>query len=457
MPPTPHFYPTSFKLSQFTRLFFPSLLVISAAVCATSQAHAQDIDWRFDIEVVIFKRNIDVSTITEQFAHTAPRFASHNAVDLLSDYIQPNLDYLNAGLAVCSQGEEPEPSTAPDSDLHLENTVFQLNKDMALAQAQLTSQKAGGPAPVKADNIDEELTIADQTASIPYTWQPVHWQLPTQLPCVFARDKKLLRGHYDHPVASPMAKRVPVEIDGIEWPERLSPYLLPKDNAALDALVSRIAGQRELSPILHLTWRQPVVFGRSKAVPIKLIAGGNYADEFTQSGWRKPAKLSNTSDLASLAPGQEPNTTAAVAPRDLFREIELALRDTTPIQLDTLDTPEQRAAQEGVSPQQTFVPVAEKPLWQLEGDMKIYLQNVGSTPYLHIDSDLDFRQPIKRAQQTSASETQNDFLQSYNFNQLRRVISTQLHYFDHPLFGMVVQIRRYELPEPAEPKEPDAN
>jgi len=28
----------------------------------------------------------------------------------------------------------------------------------------------------------------------------------------------------------------------------------------------------------------------------------------------------------------------------------------------------------------------------------------------------------------------------------RRVISTQLHYFDHPLFGFIVQIRRYHRP-----------
>jgi len=32
----------------------------------------------------------------------------------------------------------------------------------------------------------------------------------------------------------------------------------------------------------------------------------------------------------------------------------------------------------------------------------------------------------------------------------RRVISTQLHYFDHPLFGFVVQIRRYNRPDVTE-------
>ncbi|MFQ3234697.1 MAG: hypothetical protein ACI9C4_000248 [Paraglaciecola sp.] len=451
---TPHFYPINFTHGQFMRFFSPYLLIISAALCVTSQAHAQDIDWWFDIEVVIFKRNIDVSTITEQFAHTAPKFADHNAVDLLSDYIQPNLDYLYGGLAICSQGEEPKPSKASSRDLHLDNTVFQLNKDMALAEAQITSEKASEPFPVKTDQIDDTLTIANQNVSIAYTWQKVHWQFPTELPCVFARDKVLLEGPYEHPITRSMAKRVPVEIDGIFWPERFNPSLLPKDYAELDALVKRIDGQRDLSLILHLTWRQPVVFGRSKAVPMKLIAGANYADVFSQSGWRKPTTLSNMGDLTTLVSAQEPDNAETATPRDLFTEIELALQDKSPFTPNALDTPlSQRVDEEEVNPLLLAEPVVEKPLWQLEGAMKIYLQNVGRTPYLHIDSDLDFRLPIKRDQPTSTPETQNDFLQSYNFNQLRRVISTQLHYFDHPLFGMVVQIRRYEPPPPLETAE----
>jgi hypothetical protein len=43
-----------------------------------------------------------------------------------------------------------------------------------------------------------------------------------------------------------------------------------------------------------------------------------------------------------------------------------------------------------------------------------------------------------------------NFLQSVNFNQLRRVISKQVHYFDHPLFGMIVRLNRYRWPEEEE-------
>ena len=87
---------------------------------------------------------------------------------------------------------------------------------------------------------------------------------------------------------------------------------------------------------------------------------------------------------------------------------------------------------------------------------------------MHIDSNLDFRQPIfdpKKTQpiayssnarseqgaivanQQQPSSLQPNYLQSAQFNQLRRVISKQVHYFDHPLFGMIVRINRYRWPE----------
>ena len=34
------------------------------------------------------------------------------------------------------------------------------------------------------------------------------------------------------------------------------------------------------------------------------------------------------------------------------------------------------------------------------------------------------------------------------FKQDRRVISGEVHYFDHPYMGMIVQIRPYTKPEP---------
>ena len=39
-------------------------------------------------------------------------------------------------------------------------------------------------------------------------------------------------------------------------------------------------------------------------------------------------------------------------------------------------------------------------------------------------------------------------LKPIRFQQNRRVISGEIHYFDHPYMGMIVQIRRHKRPEP---------
>ena len=41
----------------------------------------------------------------------------------------------------------------------------------------------------------------------------------------------------------------------------------------------------------------------------------------------------------------------------------------------------------------------------------------------------------------------------FRLTQTRRMRSGELHYLDHPLFGLLVQVRPYELPvEPAQPQ-----
>jgi hypothetical protein len=90
--------------------------------------------------------------------------------------------------------------------------------------------------------------------------------------------------------------------------------------------------------------------------------------------------------------------------------------------------------------------------------MKVFLKYINRVPYLHIDSDMFYRQPVP---ETYLGSDENELsldesttahnvtyrLASVPLAEQRRVISTQLHYFDHPLFGFVVQIRRYKRPE----------
>jgi len=108
--------------------------------------------------------------------------------------------------------------------------------------------------------------------------------------------------------------------------------------------------------------------------------------------------------------------------------------------------------------------------FELEGTLTISLGR-----YLHAKTDLFFSkfEPMESGQQldwTIFDEEQLDFEESKwnpelnapaagktqfvrtataNLSQSRRMRSNELHYIDHPLFGMLVQISPYKLPDPA--------
>jgi hypothetical protein len=66
---------------------------------------------------------------------------------------------------------------------------------------------------------------------------------------------------------------------------------------------------------------------------------------------------------------------------------------------------------------------------------------------LHINTQMFYRIPTQIPRQAGDTGAPQYRLASFPLQQLRRVISTQVHYFDHPLMGMIVQIRRYERPQ----------
>ena len=191
-----------------------------------------------------------------------------------------------------------------------------------------------------------------------------------------------------------------------------------------------------------------MVFGRDKAQPFKLIAGENYASAYDQDGIRKVETAPKTIVDPRFMDTQQSEDTSelGLANDTLFAQINAAIASSEPAKIIDFSQNEHTDTDASID-SEDFMHVAENPLWQVEGDFKVYLENLGRTPYLHIDSDLDFRAPITLRLPGETDVEPNNFLQSFHFDQLRRVISTQLHYFDHPLFGMVVQIRRYEPPK----------
>ncbi|WP_299686559.1 peptidoglycan binding protein CsiV [uncultured Vibrio sp.] len=107
----------------------------------------------------------------------------------------------------------------------------------------------------------------------------------------------------------------------------------------------------------------------------------------------------------------------------------------------------------------------DKPLYELDGKLQIYVQH-----YLYAETTLDLKAPSVRevTLQDQAIELDSpvsgaennvqvgnlteisptveveEFLKSYRMDQKRRMRSTETHYLDHPLLGMVIQVRRVE-------------
>ena len=91
-----------------------------------------------------------------------------------------------------------------------------------------------------------------------------------------------------------------------------------------------------------------------------------------------------------------------------------------------------------------------KPLqpWSIDGLFKVHLNH-----YLYINSEFTVIDPEYQAKQHALNKLngaenteQNEVI---TFKQSRKVITGEIHYFDHPYIGMIVQIRRFDPTKPA--------
>ncbi|TNG02300.1 MAG: hypothetical protein EP297_01180 [Gammaproteobacteria bacterium] len=78
--------------------------------------------------------------------------------------------------------------------------------------------------------------------------------------------------------------------------------------------------------------------------------------------------------------------------------------------------------------------------YELEGQVKISLSK-----YLNVDADLVYRTPVMLPDEEGNNVS---ILQPFRLQELRRMRSKSLHYLDHPMFGILVAIEPYKLPEP---------
>lgn len=518
-----------------------AIAILLTASVLTQSANAVENEWWFDVEVILFERNLETVNISEKFKQSRLEKPSSDILDLLTPYLKPDLSYLRAGLPYCRASKQLAVKTQYEQDFAFAMPVLKTNASSFAQKDEEQKQKSqilavdadenfqyqvastdifantdnSKPSAKTADagnvsfynseqNLNNDEDHQANTAQTPETnlARPpievkfVEWQLPSNLLCAYAEQ---IDPSFDSIIAlqsdstsgqhSDLIKRVPDIIDGTEWQTKRGAFLLPTATMYMNELYEKIKKQRDITPILHVNWRQEVKFGREDAHTFRLFAGENFAEQFDANGipvvddtdslfdsLNQPTDEYYLPDqeLVGLTPEQQQalikhinGIGAEAVTEDLFARIAAALADESPINIEQDDT--QNTQQ---TPMENTAILKE--LWRLDGGITVYLRNVGRIPYLHIDSNLDFRQPIfdlKKALRVPGLSTnysgqdaiavnpllqpgslqtisqQPNFLRSVNFNQLRRVISKQVHYFDHPLFGMIVRINRYRWPE----------
>ena len=455
---------------------------------------AAEQDWWFDVEVIIFKRETSVTELSEKFVNSEIKAPPKNVMDLLSAYLQPDLSYLRADLPFCRASERLKKQQKYEQDFAFpesqETAASRQAAEAVTKPSRPNTQDDFSYEVVNADIFDEQTseqnqeleqdaviqsTHVMQTSDLSVNW--IEWQIPQQLPCVYREQLELLANPFSpnqHDAAAlANLDRVPVKISGFAPKNKGQAFLLPQSELTLGSLYKGINKQRDLETMLHIGWRQEVKFGQNKAKAMRLFAGQNYGKTFLSNGHKRPVV-----DLNKLTPYVPVSEQYALSAHDssvlldqvnmqkndeLFNAVFAALHNDEPLNVNKpIEYHNGSQVNEEATPLQNL-PYQE--IWQLDGDIKVFLQNVGRTPYLHIESNMDFRQPIFDPSLVISADVNNatvmtgdlsrepNLIQSVNVSQFKRVISKQLHYFDHPLFGMVVYITRYQWPDEAKPNE----
>ena len=215
--------------------------------------------------------------------------------------------------------------------------------------------------------------------------------------------------------------------------------LLDKSHLELTEQRKKLEAHQLFKPLIHVAWRMPIQ-NKKNALPIHLFAGENYALD----AYKEQIAASNQTDINVVTQAATENTIGS-AP----------LENNNIEKLDVLAS---------LQKQKTI-----QDLYEIDGNLLIYVER-----YLYVDSQLIVRtETQKEVAATSVSvlanqETNNTELPAVEviaqeevvnnvemktavtetlFDQNRRLRSEEIHYLDHPLFGVIVQIRKIPADE----------
>ena len=447
-------------MKRYLLLFIICLFGATSDFAVANSKKPKPARW-FEVEVILFTRDIPHDSIREEFGHKVSPITYRRTRDLLTKFHYPDIKTLFYQLGGCSIEDqmhyelERKYNQLPNSEFLQREFAAQREQNPLLVEHLVEEEPQTTPeiditwfyndvfvppdVTVQQETVKntcgEQIDFSNWYKGLAYDIKPRH-------------QDRSFDFHYD------MYPRVIIPGE-----RRSNPYvhLMSPANFKLREIYRTLRRQPDIRPILHTSWRQPGVSpGRSRAT--RLYAGYDFSERFDFQGNLKPPEdllLNPAPQVAEQQTSLINNKSSVV---DNIEKVLAMVEQGAAIDYRnhqvTLDEPQSNV----VDPEQVR---------EIDGLFRIYIDNFN---YLHIDAEFNIRKEVEilpestdsafaslsasldntlltqqpnQEQQSNQEITANTRLANYHFKQTRRVISKQLHYFDHPYMGMIVQIRRY--------------
>jgi len=368
-----------------------ALVLFSTPMQVLSQEEEED--WWFDVEVIAIKRNTANTELEEDFSYVTHEISSTKAIDLISLPLyrraNPLLD-LQRMLYECALA-----STLYQSNLPLLDSYESINFSDATVDA-VSKHKIFTPILSSEERFRMLLdaqNCSDQKKAIASSLLVVN-----------------------------SASEIPVYLQQPSISITDNVHLLGDNQLTLVDYAKKLFGQRDIVALSHIAWRQAVFFGEENSSFYRVFAG-------------KKLKLPEQSitSYETLKQQYDPEIKNIIDQNSetFFVELQQQLNEKSPVNWGSIaNNKESKLAEPG----------SLNDVWEIDGKVKVYLNYINRVPYLHIESEFEFHE----LELNSFGEAK---IKQYPFKQRRRVISKQIHYFDHPKMGIIIRLQRYEKPK----------
>lgn len=269
--------------------------------------------------------------------------------------------------------------------------------------------------------------------------------------------------------------------------------LLTADDRQLKNVYQQLRRRRGYRMLFHEVWRQPMSRKRDSQ-PIRIYAGKNFSDQFNYAGDALVELAESDNETSITSPlnylndfsqlGYSQTTVIPVEQKELFdqNQVIVPMMDMDHhFSITRIDKARDRV-NECATQDSEMRQKAREPVWQIDGYLKVYAER-----FRHVETNLVVRIPGQEEVDLRAIATNlaaeemvasidladdsvqssydwqfdenflspaedkqtliRDVLKHYSMQQSRRIIDEKIHYLDHPLLGMIIQMRRYDPDE----------